>query len=203
MGHARVGVCRSACPLRVAATHLPGGRRSNWSQTAIVNRFRGPAKKDAFIDADIPAAKWPHVERSSRGCRSQRPLRRQNMAFKSFTIAFHDQFQRHFFGRWLAALCFGLPASVSSPLMLVDSRPEPWTGSGPRSPEPVAPISHILGSRPRNEASGERRTVPQIVRSRSAITFAEKYKTREVVRVSEKNFSHEGGVRSVPLYAAY
>lgn len=41
------------------------------------------------------------------------------------------------------------------------------------------------------------------VRSRSAISFAEKYGTGEVVRVSAKNFGHEADIRSVPLYAAH
>jgi len=40
------------------------------------------------------------------------------------------------------------------------------------------------------------------VRSTSLMRFAEKYGCTDVVRVSAKNFGHENGIRSIPLYAA-
>jgi hypothetical protein len=41
------------------------------------------------------------------------------------------------------------------------------------------------------------------VTSKSLARFAELYRPREVVRVSTRNFGTTGGVRSVPLYAAW
>ncbi len=41
------------------------------------------------------------------------------------------------------------------------------------------------------------------VRSKSLSVYREKYKPARAIRLSEKNFGFEGGIKSIPLYAAF
>lgn len=41
------------------------------------------------------------------------------------------------------------------------------------------------------------------IKSKSLHVFMQKYRTSHVIRFSEKNFGHEGGIRAIPHYAAF